>query len=115
MTISEQHLISYDRMMVIIPLSSSPQSRPAVAGTSPLRNSQDAIRVTDQIRAVAKQEAGPAHRDALGVRFETVEEDIREVLELIPWHVRPDQTLYFDGHIAQLRIIIVIHGSLDPE
>ena len=69
------------RTVVIIPLSSSPQAGPPLL--VPVRcDSQDAVAVTDQIRAVAKQRLDRRIGTLSAEDLKTVEEGVREVLEL---------------------------------
>ena len=69
------------RTVVIIPLSTSPQpSAPLLVSVR--CNGRDAVAVTDQIRAIAKQRLDRRLGELSSEDLEAVEQGVREVLEL---------------------------------
>jgi mRNA interferase MazF len=67
------------RTVVIVPLSSSPQSSPLV----PVRcGGRDVVGVTDQIRAVSKERLDRCIETLSIEGLEAVERGVREILEL---------------------------------
>ncbi len=69
------------RTVVVIPLSSSPQ--PSAPLLIPVRcDGRDAVAVTDQIRAIAKQRLDRHLGELSSEDLQAVEQGVREVLEL---------------------------------
>lgn len=69
------------RTVVVIPLSTSPQSSPPLL--VPVRcDGRDVVAVTDQVRAVSKQRLDRRMGELSNQDLRAVEEGIREILEL---------------------------------
>ena len=69
------------RTVVVIPLSTSPQ--PSAPLLVPVRcDAREAVAVTDQIRAIAKQRLDRRSGELSSEDLEAVEQGVREVLEL---------------------------------
>jgi mRNA interferase MazF len=69
------------RTVVIVPLSSSPQSSPPLL-VSVRCGSRDLVAVTDQIRAVSKERLDRCIETLCIEGLEAVEQGVREILEL---------------------------------
>lgn len=69
------------RTVVVIPLSSSPQAGPPLL--VPVRCAgRDAVALTDQIRAVAKERLESCMGELSAEHLQAVEQGVREILEL---------------------------------
>src|SRR5581483_10502934 len=69
------------RTVVVIPLSTSPQ--PSAPLLVPVRcDGRDVVAVTDQVRAITKQRLDPRLGELSSEDLKSVEQGVREVLEL---------------------------------